>query len=371
MQRLSSRRNFGRGPKAPPFPKCFDLSSRLLVYEMRWVCLHAALAGLAASAEAPACPGDGGSGAVAVLQLHTARPENAFPVQRAGVPAVDVSLTYRTAFSESADYRVTPIDASGRLNRVVVPVGRWGDLLAAVAGADSAADAARVRRTYAQLHPDFLELCAARAADFAPPWDAAACADDLVHQLNDFAAHVRRYHTEQAALAAAAAAVLAATAPTVTAPPGGSLHNVSVGAEGNAALLEYLAERRRQDPAGFTVVDVGGSMGGWSFGSIDALVDAQAAAPSAVAPGVAAGGSPALSGSVLQFRLNVNFESEWAPVLAHVKRHGKFKFSLCTHTLEDLALPQVSPHPHPALASSGVRVSPSFWSRVRCLGGCG
>lgn len=38
-------------------------------------------------------------------------------------------------------------------------------------------------------------------------------------------------------------------------------------------MLAYIDRRRAADP-GFSVIDVGGAMGGWSFSRLDALVDA-------------------------------------------------------------------------------------------------
>merc|ERR1711957_664279 len=42
-------------------------------------------------------------------------------------------------------------------------------------------------------------------------------------------------------------------------------------------------------------------------------------------------------------QIDIQSEKDWDKVLQHVAKHGKFNFSICSHTLEDL------PNPRPVL----------------------
>jgi hypothetical protein len=73
----------------------------------------------------------------------------------------------------------------------------------------------------------------------------------------------------------------------------------------------------------FTVIDVGGSMHGWSHEVVDAICDVLSSSP-----------------NILVFKLNINLPNEWKEVDQYIQEHGKFDFSICSHTLEDISNPK-------------------------------
>ncbi len=69
-------------------------------------------------------------------------------------------------------------------------------------------------------------------------------------------------------------------------------------------------------------IDIGGATS-FADGHLDAIVDI---------------GQP-LAKSKHVFLGNINLPETWEPVLEHVKKHGKWDFAICTHTLEDISNP--------------------------------
>ena len=118
-----------------------------------------------------------------------------------------------------------------------------------------------------------------------------------------------------------------------------------------ATVLEVLAARRRAD-ANYRVIDVGGSMFGWSTAVIDALLDKN--------PPSAPGG-----GAITFFRVrDASDADEWSAVLAHVAEHGRFDFAISTHFLEDIAAPRVVARMLPRVAKAGFVSTPSKYAEL-------
>ena len=61
----------------------------------------------------------------------------------------------------------------------------------------------------------------------------------------------------------------------------------------------------------------------------------------------------------MHFRGNFNDPRCWDGVLAHVAKHGRFSFAICSHTLEDLAFPQIALEMLPRIADAGYVAVPS------------
>ena len=110
-------------------------------------------------------------------------------------------------------------------------------------------------------------------------------------------------------------------------------------------VLDLLLAKRASDPT-FTVIDFGGSFVGWSRPIVDAIVDFNPPPPSAR--------------KVMHFKVaSFNDHESFAELEAHVAAHGKFSFALSTHTLEDLAYPQLLTKRMPQLAKAGFVATPS------------
>lgn len=93
-------------------------------------------------------------------------------------------------------------------------------------------------------------------------------------------------------------------------------------------VINYIKNKKQQNP-NFKVLDIGGSAEytNWSYSVIDYIVDIN---------------EPILNNSKIQyFKLNINFENEFNELLDYVNKNGKFDFCICSHTIEDISLPQV------------------------------
>lgn len=101
--------------------------------------------------------------------------------------------------------------------------------------------------------------------------------------------------------------------------------------------------RRKMEIPGYTVIDVGGSIGGWSSPVADAIVDMN---------------SPT-SPNVKFFSVNLNDVASWTPVLEYVSEHGKFSYAICSHTLEDICNPKAVLDMLPQIAEAGSIAVPS------------
>lgn len=111
------------------------------------------------------------------------------------------------------------------------------------------------------------------------------------------------------------------------------------------ALLESLRRQREQDPS-FTVVDVGGTAGGWTHGIADVIVDINPV------------------GIGRYFKVNLNRYLDWTSVRDYVKTHGKFSFAICSHTLEDIANPMLVLDMLPQIAEEGYVAVPSKYREL-------
>lgn len=108
-------------------------------------------------------------------------------------------------------------------------------------------------------------------------------------------------------------------------------------------LVESLANKKKESPD-FTVIDVGGSVSGWSSPVTDAIVDIN---------------PPEVQSRIRFFKVNINDYASWDPVIEHVKEHGKFSFAICSHTLEDICNPGLVLQMLPKIAKAGAISMPS------------
>ena len=89
-------------------------------------------------------------------------------------------------------------------------------------------------------------------------------------------------------------------------------------------FLEYIHHKRTSN-ANFTVIDVGGSMNGWSSQYVDAIVDFN--------------DLPIAEHKIKHFKCDITHPDSWTEILQYVEDNGKFDFCICTHTLEDIMNP--------------------------------
>jgi hypothetical protein len=110
-------------------------------------------------------------------------------------------------------------------------------------------------------------------------------------------------------------------------------------------VLAHILRQRDADPS-FSVIDVGGTVVGWSGSVANAIVDINP--PSDVS-----------ESGVRFFKVNISREEDWTVVEDYVAEHGTFDFSICTHTLEDIANPQLVSRKLSAISKGGYVAVPS------------
>lgn len=110
---------------------------------------------------------------------------------------------------------------------------------------------------------------------------------------------------------------------------------------GHHDVLEWLKAQKARCHD-FSVIDVGAAANPWSAEVLDATFDMGEC-----------GAAP------LHFRGNFNDPRAWEPVLKHVATHGRFSYAICSHTLEDLAYPQIALEMLPRIAEAGYVCVPS------------
>ena len=91
-------------------------------------------------------------------------------------------------------------------------------------------------------------------------------------------------------------------------------------------LINYILKKK--DLGKFNVIDVGGSLGGWSSPYIDAVIDFNDLSVNNVT-----------YKNIKHFKCDITHPDSWNNILNYVEINGKFDFCICTHTLEDIINP--------------------------------
>ena len=110
-------------------------------------------------------------------------------------------------------------------------------------------------------------------------------------------------------------------------------------------LVAYLKKQRDHD-ANFSVIDIGASTNPWSRSISDVSFDK-----------LATDYKTSLTG-------DLNRDHDWLSVLKHVQTHGRFSYAICSHTLEDLANPQVTLDHLSLIAEAGVIIVPTVQTEL-------
>jgi len=89
-------------------------------------------------------------------------------------------------------------------------------------------------------------------------------------------------------------------------------------------VIEFVKNQKKLNP-NYRVVDIGGYASGWSSEITDAIIDINYTD----------------NNKFIQFNGNICYSNIWMTVMKeYVDKNGKFDFSICTHTLEDIASPK-------------------------------
>ena len=110
----------------------------------------------------------------------------------------------------------------------------------------------------------------------------------------------------------------------------------------NSTILARLKASKVMRP--LTVLDVGASANPWTAEVLDAALDL----------------NDSTLPNIVHFVGNINDVSAWDQVRRYVDVHGKFSYSICCHTLEDLAYPMVAMNMLPLVSEAGFISMPSF-----------
>lgn len=106
-------------------------------------------------------------------------------------------------------------------------------------------------------------------------------------------------------------------------------------------LLVYLRPKVANE--GFRVIDVGSSADAWTSSVAAATIDIKE-----------------LPDSKLHFQMDIQREKQWDKVVDYCDENGMFDFAICSHTIEDLHLPEVCLEYLPKIAKQGVIIVPSM-----------
>jgi len=126
------------------------------------------------------------------------------------------------------------------------------------------------------------------------------------------------------------------------------IYNVQINDGNRSSVINYI--NRKKNDETFTVIDVGGSMVGWSAPYIDAIIDLNVI--------------PDSHKGILHFQFDITHPSSWDVVLHYVKENGKFDFCICTHTLEDIMNPGFVCEQMSKIAKSGYIAFPSKYREL-------
>ena len=118
--------------------------------------------------------------------------------------------------------------------------------------------------------------------------------------------------------------------------------------------INFVIEQKKLNK-NFKVIDVGGTMTGWSKDIIDALVDIQIPEKT----------------NTKTFKINISDEDEWKDLNEYVKTNGKFDFSICTHTLEDISNPKLVCKQLSKISKAGYIAIPSKYIELSRLNDVG
>lgn len=106
-------------------------------------------------------------------------------------------------------------------------------------------------------------------------------------------------------------------------------------------LLIYLRPLVANE--GYKIIDVGASANSWS--------DSVTAATADIKP---------LPSSKLHFQIDIQREKQWDRIVEYTEENGQFDFAICSHTIEDLHLPDVCLEYLPKIAKQGIVMVPSM-----------
>jgi len=125
-------------------------------------------------------------------------------------------------------------------------------------------------------------------------------------------------------------------------------YNIKISNGSRSDVIEYITNMRLKNK--FTVMDVGGSLGGWSSNYVDAVADFNDV------------NDP--ENKIKHFKCDITHPDSWKEILEYVQENGKFDFCICTHTLEDIMNPAYVSEQIAKIAKEGYVAVPSKYREL-------
>lgn len=101
------------------------------------------------------------------------------------------------------------------------------------------------------------------------------------------------------------------------------IFNIKLSNGDRSDLINYILKKKNEGD--FKVIDVGGSVNGWSSPYVDAVVDFNDLEKN--------------NTNIKHFKCDITHPDSYEEILNYVNKNGKFHFCICTHTLEDIINP--------------------------------
>ena len=125
-------------------------------------------------------------------------------------------------------------------------------------------------------------------------------------------------------------------------------YNIRIGNNDRNEVISYILDKKKSGK--FTVVDVGGSHGGWSKNVIDAIIDFNDFSTT--------------NSNIKHFNCDITHPDSWNNIIQYVKDNGKFDFCICSHTLEDIMNPAYVCEQIVKISNSGYIAVPSKYKEL-------
>jgi hypothetical protein len=119
--------------------------------------------------------------------------------------------------------------------------------------------------------------------------------------------------------------------------------------EAKNRVIQWIEKSKKVNNK-FEVIDVGGSVSGWSSEYTQAIVDFNPPEKN--------------DDKILHFSFDINYPDGWEEVEEYVRKNGKFDFSICTHTLEDISNPKYVCQKLSSISKSGFISIPSKYKEL-------
>ena len=106
-------------------------------------------------------------------------------------------------------------------------------------------------------------------------------------------------------------------------------------------VLDKISTAKQSNPS-YKVIDIGGTVNGWSAPVVDTMVDINS------------------SNSEKTVAIDICNPMSWNIIIDQVNLFGKYDYAICTHTLEDVYDPFITLNILPKIAKRGIVTMPSI-----------